>query len=313
MRPAVTLGVYAAALAAVFAAAVGVGNAVGPVGTAAGSDRAHAGSAGHSAAGKNEAPSAADLAPGGLAVSQDGYTLSPAGTTFPVGAATFRFTIDGPDGRPLTDYTREHEKDLHLVVVRRDLTGYQHVHPDRAPDGTWSVPLSFAQPGAYKAYADFVPAGRDRPLTLAVDLTVPGAYAPAPLPEDSTTTTVDGYDVSLDGALVAGTSSRLTFDVAQQGRPVRDLQPHLGAYGHLVALREGDLAYLHVHPDGELGDPGTEPGPEVTFFADVPAAARYRLFLDFRHGDVVRTAAFTATAARSGEQATDDADSPHDH
>ena len=44
-----------------------------------------------------------------------------------------------------------------------------------------------------------------------------------------------------------------------------DLQPYLGAYGHLVALRDGDLAYLHVHP-GEHGDGRARVG----FDAEVP-------------------------------------------
>ncbi len=304
MKPALTLGTYAAALALVFGAAVGVGNAVGPVGTAGSEPAAHAGD--HAAgAVHTEAPSrgtAAGLEAGGLAVSQEGYTLRLAQDTAAVGAPSeLSFTISGPDGRPVTDYIPSHDRDLHLIVARRDLTGFQHVHPSRDAAGTWSVPLAFAQPGPYKVFADFVPTGRDRALTLAADLTVPGDYAPTPLPADTSVTSVDGYDVALAGQLVAGTSSRLTLTVSKDGRPVTDLQPYLGAYGHLVALRDGDLAYLHVHPEGDLADPQTRPGPDVVFYADVPAAATYRLFLDFQHAGTVRTAALTATAVRPGE------------
>jgi uncharacterized protein YfaP (DUF2135 family) len=77
---------------------------------------------------------------------------------------------------------------------------------------------------------------------------------------------------------------------------VTDLQPYLGAYGHLVALRSGDLAYLHVHPDGAPRDGTTSPGPDVVFHADVPSAGTYHLYLDFKHDGVVRTAAFTVEA-----------------
>ena len=77
-----------------------------------------------------------------------------------------------------------------------------------------------------------------------------------------------------------------------------DLQPYLGAYGHLVALREGDLAYLHVHPEGTPGAGGTPPGPTIGFRAEVPGAGGYRLFLDFQEGGVVRTAEFTVAATR---------------
>ena len=300
MNPAATLGAYAGVLALVFGAAVGVGGVVGPVGTAGASAPAPVHSTGdaHTAdeqAADEHAAAAADLAPGGLAVAADGYALELASTTQAPGTpGTLRFTVTGPDGEPQTAFTPSHEKDLHLIVVRRDLTGYQHLHPTRDAQGTWTVPLTLAEPGPYKVFADFVPEGRDRSLVLAADLTAPGPYAPEPLPAPASRTSVDGYDVTLDGGLVAGTSSPLTLTVERDGRPVTDLEPYLGAYGHLVALREGDLAYLHVHPDG-----GTAGGPDIAFSADVQSAATYRLFLDFSHGGAVRTAELTATATRS--------------
>jgi hypothetical protein len=107
---------------------------------------------------------------------------------------------------------------------------------------------------------------------------------------------VDGYTVSLTGDLNPGAASKLTLSVARDGVPVTDLQPYLGAYGHLVALRNGDLAYLHVHPDGAPGDGRTTAGPQITFYADVPSTGSYRLYLDFQHNGVVRTAEFTAVA-----------------
>ena len=291
MRTPTTLAAYAAALAVVFGSAVGIGNAVGPTSSAE-RPPAHSGPA-HGAAGEPGAGATRDA--GGLATSQDGYRLELLSTpTAAARAAALSFRITGPDGAPLTEYVPEHEKDLHLVVVRRDLTGYQHLHPTRDAQGRWAVPLALAEPGPYKVYADFQPAGRDRSLVLAADLTAAGDYTPQPLPAPSGSTSVDGYDVSLEGTLVAGTSSRLTLTVQRDGQPVTDLEPYLGAYGHLVALREGDLAYLHVHPDG-----GTTAGPDVTFSADVASPATYRLFLDFAHGGEVRTAELTATASRS--------------
>jgi hypothetical protein len=116
------------------------------------------------------------------------------------------------------------------------------------------------------------------------------------LPAASRTATVDGYTVTLDGDLAPATASKLTLSVAKDGKPVTDLQPYLGAYGHLVALREGDLAYLHVHPDGTPGDGRTPAGPGISFYADVPTAGTYRLYLDFQHAGRVRTAEFTAVA-----------------
>jgi hypothetical protein len=228
--------------------------------------------------------------PGGLQIAQDGYRLEPTSTQLSTtGDRPFTFKVIGPDGRPVTAYTRAHEKDLHLVLVRRDLTGFQHVHPVLGEDGLWSVPLRAHAPGPYRIFADFRPAGRDEGLILGIDATAPGAYHPTPLDKPSRTTTVDDYTVTLEGDLKPGASSRLTLTVARAGAPVTDLEPYLGAFGHLVVLRDGDLAYLHVHPDGSAGA-----GPRIVFDAEVPSAGNYGLFLDFQHAGTVRTARFTA-------------------
>jgi hypothetical protein len=118
---------------------------------------------------------------------------------------------------------------------------------------------------------------------------------------------VDGYEVQLTGDLVAGQASPLTLTVRKDGQPVTDLQPYLAAYGHLVALRDGDLAYLHVHPEGAPGDGRTAAGPEIDFVAEVPSAGTYRLFLDFQHDGVVRTAEFTAATSGAGAVAAEPA------
>lgn len=301
MNTAAKLGAYGVSLAVAFGGALAVGNAVGPIG---GSN-----TAGHQPADHRETTNGAHdmeamgaAQPAGLEISSQGYTLVPAEDTFsPSGAADFAFRIDGPDGRPLTAYDELHDKELHLIVVRRDLSGYQHVHPVRDVDGTWRVPLDLATPGTYRVLADFKPTGSDvMSLTLGADVSVPGDQQATPLPATDPTATVDGYEVTLEGELVAGEESTLTLAVSKDGEPIDDLQPYLAAYGHLVALRDGDLAYLHVHPDGAPGDGRTEAGPEITFHAEVPSVGTYRLYLDFRHGDEVRTAEFTATAGDRG-------------
>ena len=294
---------FLAALAAVFGIAMGVGNAVGPVAEPATvHDPEHQPEASHDDAhgGTGTPPAAATALPGGLMTSQSGYTLRLADPQLPAGQASpVRFTITGPDGEAVSAYDVEHEKQLHLIAVRRDFTGFQHVHPELAPDGTWTTRVDLT-PGQWRLFADFKAAGADA-LTLGTDLAVAGRYEPAPASGEVRTAEVDGYTVTLNGDLTPGSDARLTLAVSRNGEPVTDLQPYLGAYGHLVALREGDLAYLHVHPDGSPGDGTTEPGPEVVFYAAVPSVGDYRLFLDFQHEGVVRTAAFSlgATADRT--------------
>ncbi|MEV4013416.1 hypothetical protein AB0J35_23205 [Nonomuraea angiospora] len=301
MNAATKLGAYVLGLAVVFGGALGVGNAVGEVAPAPAPAKSGHGTTHSAPAAGGHAETTAtaqDNTPGGLQVSEDGYTLNPLTTVKPGEPTDFRFTVTGPDGRPVTDYQVEHDKKLHFIVVSRDLGTFQHVHPDMAADGVWSVKLTLEDPGAYRAFADFAPVGGSG-LTLGADLLVAGDYQPRSLPQAARTATVDGYTVSLAGDLVPGQASKLTLSVSKDGRPVTDLQRYLGAYGHLVALRAGDLAYLHVHPEESV-----KAGPEITFYAEVPSGGDYRLFLDFQHDGKVRTADFTAQAGNGQPKPT---------
>lgn len=300
MNEATKLGAYAAGLGVVFAAALAGGSAFGPPATPA--DSAHneesentmatatTDTHGSHSAGSSSAPTA------GLSASAGGYTLKALTQTLEAGdAARFEFQIVGPGGDPASTFEVAHDRELHLIVVRTDLSGYQHVHPTVAPDGTWSANLDVAA-GTYRVLADFQPTGSNEKLTLGTDVTVPGPTQPRPLPAPSATSVIDGYEVTLDGELATGEPSALTLTVHRDGRPVTDLQPYLAAFGHLVALRADDLAYVHVHPQVEPGDGDTQPGPQVEFHTEVPTAGAYRLYFDFRHGDRVHTAEFTVHA-----------------
>ncbi|MDP9461187.1 MAG: hypothetical protein M3Q22_13400 [Actinomycetota bacterium] len=300
MNTPLKLAGFGLGLAAVFGAALGLGAAVGPDDAAADTsgDAAHgAGRAGHAqGAGEDEEiPSAGASLPAGLQVTEDGYTFELVQDATDAGAATpVSFRILADDGRPVTEFALSHDEDLHLIAVRRDLAGFQHVHPTLGADGVWTTPLELA-PGSWRLFADFVPAADGENHILGADLSVAGEFTPAPLAAPAATAQVDGYTVVLHGALATGRETNLTLSVSRDGVPVTDLQPYLGAYGHLVVLRSADLGYLHVHPLGEPGDPAVAPGPNVEFATTAPSAGTYRLFLDFKHGDVVRTAAFTVT------------------
>jgi hypothetical protein len=317
MNTGLRITVFAVALAATFGAAYGVGGAVDTISPEP-KGGTHGGSEGHAAAGHKEKAGEHDepkggghevAPPGGLEISRDGYTLDLEAPRIETGKkADLRFAIveDGT-GRKVTAYQREHGKDLHLILASRDLTVYRHLHPSRAADGTWSTPVDLPKAGGYRVFADFKPKGGEA-LTLGADLAASGTYQPDELPEHNTTAKIDGYQVNLEGELAPGRHSELTLTVNKDGKPVRDLQPYLGAYGHLVALRSGDLAYLHVHPNGEPGDGKTKPGPEVSFTAMAPSVGAYRLFLDFKHEGKVRTAAFTVHAGGAAEKPEKSAD-----
>jgi hypothetical protein len=193
---------------------------------------------------------------------------------------TFR-VVDGR-GETVRNFDVEHTKRMHLIIARRDLTGFQHLHPEQTRDGAWTTTVRLADAGSYRLFADFSHEGEAR--TLATDLRVDGPAELEPLPAAQPTAVSDGgYEVRLEaGAARPGEEADLRFTITKDGSPV-EAEPYLGARGHLVALREGDLAFLHVHPADD----------SVQFAATFPTAGRYRLFLQFQHEGRVQTVAFT--------------------
>lgn len=277
------LGIFAAVLAAVVAAGFALGAALDPdthgdhTGAEADMDADH---------GTAHAPGGAPQEPRGLSEAAGGLRLAAEHSELPVaGAPPFRFRILGEDGRPVTDFEVEHERRMHVIAVRRDLSDYHHVHPRLAGDGTWEVDLGLEDPGSYRVFADFNRTGES--YTLATDVSVPGSYSPRELPAPADeAATAGGYRVRL-----AERAGEVRFTVEKDGRALHDIEPYLGARGHLVALRKDDLAFLHVHPESEASE-----GRDIRFAVDYPSEGRYRLFLQFKHDGRVRTAAFTRDA-----------------
>ncbi|MFG1867258.1 copper resistance CopC family protein [Micromonospora arborensis] len=228
----------------------------------------------------------------GTTVSAGGYTLQPLERSQPSGVrADYRFRIVGTDRQAATRFAVVHDKPLHMIVVGRDLSGYQHLHPTMAADGTWSVPLTLARPGGYRIYADFSVTkadGAQLPLVLGVDHSVAGTYAPTALPPAQPQATAGPFEVSMTGTPTVAVTAPVQFQVNRAGTAESArLERYLGAYGHLVVVREGDLGYVHVHPEPELVD-GT-----VKFWLTVPSSGRYRAFFDFQVGGKVHTAEYT--------------------
>jgi hypothetical protein len=317
MNPALRLVAFAALLVALFALSAVAGNAVDPdtaveeggpamgdahggAGTAAGGDGTESGDP-H---GGEETDHA--VAPvKGLAISESGYTLELADQQLPAARTVrLRFRILDEDGEPLRRYAVEHERRMHLIVARRDNSGFQHLHPRMRPDGTWTSPIRFEEGGSYRVFADF--RAGDTALTLGADLAVDGeaSHRALPAPADVADTGTD-FEVRLDAPRArAGRESELRFTVLDAFGQTVHPQPYLGAGGHLVALREGDLGFLHTHPidpgheDGAAAGAETAHDDAIPFEATFPTAGRYRLYLQFKVDGQVHTAPFTVKVTR---------------
>lgn len=272
---------------AIFAIAVGVALGVGAMVGAAVSPLRDGGENDPHGAEHEAADTAHSHAPAGLAVTDGELTLVPEKTVLDaVSAQVFRFRIVNSAGAAVDDMDIGHEKRMHLIVVSRDMAHYRHVHPELQPDGSWAVPLSLPEAGVYRAYADFSRAGRSH--TLATDLFVDGALRARALPAPSATAEGEGYTATVTGREDAASEVDLTYRVATTAGPVDDIEPYLGAAAHVVALREGDMAFTHAHAEPRAGDPA---GLSVAVHA--PSAGRYRVFIQFQHDGAVRTVAHT--------------------
>jgi hypothetical protein len=253
----------------------------------------------------------------GLAVAENGLKLRVDQRELPRGRrAKLSFTVVDATGEAVRDFQAEHTKKVHLIVARRDLIGFQHLHPKQDKNDRWSTPIKINNAGSYRVFADFKRDGENN--TLAADVAVDGPLDSREMaPVKTTVDAGGGYRVKLTGgASKAGREAELGFEVTRDGETVA-VDDYLGAKGHLVALREGDLAYLHVHPaeagheaepkedehasrgedehSGSESEVGSEP---IKFATEFPSDGRYGLFLQFKHQGKVRTAAFTREVGR---------------
>ncbi|MGH9245036.1 MAG: hypothetical protein ACRD29_12100 [Acidimicrobiales bacterium] len=288
------LGLFAVGLAA----ALGLGAAAGALVPGQGGDEGveeadhdvMAGEADDHEQPGHDGDAATDLL--GLPAAAGGYRLDVADPTVAASqdGAAVQFRILDADGRPVREFTEENEALLHLIVVRRDLTGFQHLHPVLDTEsGTWTTAVQFNGAGTRRLIVDALAADGDDTshVILGADVDVDGEFAGQPLPPATDRVEVDGFGVTLGEPPTSDGSHPVVVCIDKDGRPVTDLDPYLGNAGHLVVLRAGDLAYTHLHSDSEAG------GPDLRFAGSLPSPGTYRMFVQFAADGAVHTAAFT--------------------
>lgn len=204
---------------------------------------------------------------------------------------TVTIQIQDSGGKPINDFDLNHEKKMHLIAVSKDLSYYKHLHPEYKGKGLFTVSTQFPSGGDYRLFADFLPTGKEKTVK-SYTLTVQGDPAPpaAIEPEGNLTKTVDGNEVTLTiDHLMAGMELNLTyaFKDAASKTPIKDLQPYLGAVGHVVILDANADQYLHVHPtDEKLA------GPEAKFMTTFPKSGVYKIWGEFQRNGKVFTVPF---------------------
>jgi hypothetical protein len=218
----------------------------------------------------------------------------------------FSFQIS-KDRKPFMDFVEDMTKLMHFYAVRSDLTGYQHLHPTMAADGTWNIQLAAMEPGTWRFYTAFTAnsGGNHTQYILGQEVSVEGSMTPRPLPPPATTAQTDGYTLTMaDGKITSDMykAQSLKVNITKDGMAVMDIEPYLGARAHLTAIRSGDMVFAHMHPqDMEMGSPSQTVGmvlraadePTLTFEAMFPKDGDWRLFLQFQTMGMLHLAEFT--------------------
>ena len=243
------------------------------------------------------------------------FTLSSftPGEAVPGRPTTVSFTVQTPDGKPLTSYKTGPgpHTGVHLIIVRDDLAYIIHQHPPIGPDGLVRQTVTFPAPGPYRVLVDVYPniPGGQPNFQLFSKIDVAGAYHPAALPPFKPNQVIDGYHVDMQGhpQLHAIQAQFVHVTVTDpNGRKVTFV-PWFGALAHAIFFRQGSLDYFHTHicaPDapncGILPGvsssriSGQSPGPgKLTVGVLLAVPGRWRLFLQMKLGGRVVTAPYT--------------------
>jgi hypothetical protein len=206
-----------------------------------------------------------------------------------------RFRIRDPrSGAVVTRFDVMHEKLFHLFVVSRDLQQFAHLHPVLGANGAFDVDLTLPQAGHYQLLADLVPSGA-APQLIQRTITTSGFDGPlhkVPALESDVADKVIGntrIHLAMREA-VAGGDRLMTFtlfDVAT-GAPATDLEPFLGAPGHLLVVSADFSTASHSHPLVQ-----EEATSSVAFQVLFARAGMHRVWVQFQRAGTVITAPFT--------------------
>ncbi len=189
--------------------------------------------------------------------------------------------IQTEDGKAIEEFDINHEKKLHLIVVSKDLSYFNHIHPEYKGNGKFEIATSFPSGGDFKLIADYIPTGGTATTQFEWVKVGGPAVDPTPVtPSKERSVVVDGVEVTLESDHPeAGKDFILNFKLAdaQSKEPITDLQPYLGAVGHVVIVSNDVEQYLHVHPMEEKAT-----GPDAKFMTKFPNSGIYKIWGQFQ-------------------------------
>jgi hypothetical protein len=208
----------------------------------------------------------------------------------------------------VTAFDIAHEKTMHVVIVRDDLSQFSHEHPEMSADGTFRLRYTFPTGGDYHVFADTAPRGAGSQVLMA-KVAVQGGKTErfdvrrAPAETKSLVKKVEGVEIELQsGSLPARRTTGVTFTLrdAATGRAITDLQPYLGAMGHLILIHQDGITFVHSHPDERVPDAGHD--GKVPFLVRFPKPGMYRGWSQFQRDGKILTGDFIVEATEGTGQ-----------
>jgi hypothetical protein len=191
------------------------------------------------------------------------------------------------NGKPMNEFEVNHEKLLHLIIVSKDLSYFNHIHPEYKGKGVFEIVNEFPAGGEYRVIADFKPKNGNSMSKLEWLLVAGEAVESVDVTVDQRLEkTVGGEKValSIEPPLESKKEMTLRFTLmdAKTNQPISDLEPYLGSIGHVVVLSDDGERYLHVHALKGQGR-----GPEALFETEFPESGVYKIWAQFqRNGQV---------------------------
>ncbi|MBT2643537.1 hypothetical protein J7I80_14950 [Bacillus sp. ISL-41] len=192
-------------------------------------------------------------------------------------------------GQAVEGFSVVHEKEMHLLAIKKDLSVFLHLHPAYLGKGRFQVKTTFPKAGRYKLYADFLPEGVNQQLA-SHELVVTGAESNEEIDADKVLKKrVDDLEIELIlPEAKVNEHLKLIFALSDRdGSPITELEPYLGSAGHVVIVSEDMKEFLHVHPADEYTK-----GPEVEYMTSFPRKGLYKIWGQFKYKEKLYTAPF---------------------
>ncbi|MBM7566897.1 hypothetical protein [Paenibacillus sacheonensis] len=208
--------------------------------------------------------------------------------------ASLLLQVRNPAGQPVDEFAEDMTKLMHLIVVSKDLSSFQHLHPTYEGEGRFRVKVTFPHGGPFLLVSEFMPDGKG----LTVHKAWMNALGTEPDPtalvaSGSEAVVSNGIEIKLSampevGEFKAGEMAMLNFSLSKAGTGERIvLEPYLGTFGHCVILDENANQYVHVHAAAEMST-----GSSVMFHTEFPKAGTYKLWAQFQYRGEVITAPY---------------------